>query len=84
MGTPTGNTATPGQRLRSLRGNLKATQIADMLGISKQHFSNLENGAKRPSVEVAARIEALLGMPAAAWAAPIAPHPPSEEPVNVR
>jgi len=43
--------------------------IADQLGISASYLSLLESGKKRPSLDLAFRIERLTGgaVPAASW-----------------
>jgi len=43
--------------------------IADQLGISTAYLSQLESGKKRPSLDLAFRIERLTGgaVPAASW-----------------
>ncbi len=54
-----------GELIRSLRvcdGHAQA-QIADELGVSKQHLSAIENGQKSVSIARAARFAEVLGYP---------------------
>lgn len=46
--------------LRKSSGKSQA-EIAEAIGISRAAYSNIENGKRRPSVEVAKRIAAALG-----------------------
>ena len=36
-------------------------EFAQVIGISQNHYSNIENGVRRPSAEVAKRIADVLG-----------------------
>lgn len=36
---------------------LKSNEMAKMLGLSKTAYSNLENGKKRPTIEIAYKIQ---------------------------
>ncbi|EJW14265.1 helix-turn-helix transcriptional regulator [Paenibacillus alvei] len=42
--------------------NLCQQQIADGVGISRQYYSNIENGKRPPSVALAKRIAAFLNV----------------------
>ncbi|MTH79396.1 helix-turn-helix domain-containing protein [Paracoccus aestuariivivens] len=48
---------------------LKRAVFADQLGIGRGYLSGLESGKKRPSLELAVRIERLTGgaVPVASW-----------------
>lgn len=46
--------------LRKSSGKSQA-EIAQIIGITRAAYSNIENGKRRPSVEVAKRIAAALG-----------------------
>lgn len=48
--------------LREIRGKkkLRQAQIADQAGISKNHYCNIENRKRRPSVPVAKKIARVL------------------------
>ena len=46
--------------LRKAAGKSQA-EVAEDIGISRAAYSNIENGKRRPSVEVAKRIAAVLG-----------------------
>jgi transcriptional regulator with XRE-family HTH domain len=48
---------------------LTQTAWADRIGVSRSYMSNLLNGKKRPSLEVAVRIERETGglIPASSW-----------------
>ncbi len=52
-----------------LRSGKTRTQFADELGIGRPFLSMLESGRKRPSLELAVRIERLTagGVPASSW-----------------
>lgn len=47
--------------LRTLRGNKSQKDIADACGITQQMYCLIELGERRPSVEVAKKIAAVLG-----------------------
>lgn len=47
-------------RMREAQGYTQYT-IADALGISRSHYSQIESGAKTPSLPIAIRIKKLLG-----------------------
>jgi transcriptional regulator with XRE-family HTH domain len=47
--------------------DLKAPALVERCGLSKSYASELLNGVKRPSLEVAVRIEREFGVPASAW-----------------
>ena len=47
--------------LIELRKGYSQTQIAEAVGISQQMYSAIELGERRPSVEVAKKIAAVLG-----------------------
>ena len=40
---------------------LSGAGLSALVGISQQHYNYIENGKRRPSVEVAKRIAAVLG-----------------------
>ncbi|MBQ6986786.1 MAG: helix-turn-helix transcriptional regulator [Oscillibacter sp.] len=46
--------------IRQKKG-LAGSDVSMMTGISHQHYNYIENGKRRPSVEVAKRIAAALG-----------------------
>lgn len=52
--------------LKELRKKNKKTQgqMAEAAGVTQQHYNYIENGERRPSVEVAKRIAEVLGF---AW-----------------
>lgn len=41
--------------------NMTQQQVGEKAGITQQHYNFIEAGARRPSVEVAKRIAAVLG-----------------------
>lgn len=43
-------------------------ELAELLGLTRPHFSQLINGVRRPGLDTAAKIEAQIGIPASAWA----------------
>ena len=43
------------------RGEKSQTDVANICGISQQMYSHIENGKRRPSVEVAKRLGDALG-----------------------
>lgn len=51
------------QLLKNLRIEASYSQksFAQLIGISQNHYSNIENGVRRPSPEVAKRIADVLG-----------------------
>lgn len=49
------------QWLRNLRGNKSQKDIAEACGITQQMYCWIELGERRPSVEVAKRIAAVMG-----------------------
>lgn len=51
---------TPLQRLRRAR-TLNQQQLANLVGISQQDISEIELGKVRPSIDIQARIAAILG-----------------------
>ncbi len=59
-----------GRKLREerIRKGLSQRQLAAQLGISNKHVSGLELGTRGVSVNLASRIEKLIGIPAVAWA----------------
>ncbi|MFN6976790.1 MAG: helix-turn-helix domain-containing protein [Gemmobacter sp.] len=71
----------------TLAAYIKATgttqgALAARLGVSDGYLSDLKSGKKRPSLDLAFRIEALTGgaVPASAWRQPPAlPVPPPED-----
>ena len=62
--------------LKTLRGKTKQTDVADAIGVTRAYYTQLESGARRPSLVVALRlarfynisVEALLPDLAAATA----------------
>lgn len=48
------------ETLRKAAGKSQA-EVAEDIGISRAAYSNIENGKRNPSVEVAKRIAAVLG-----------------------
>lgn len=64
------------------RSGKTRTQFANELGIGRPFLSMLESGKKRPSLELAVRIERLTGgqVPASSWVAPEPIFPPTSEP----
>ena len=48
------------ETLRKAAGKSQA-EVAEDIGISRAAYSNIENGKRRPSVEVAKRIATVLG-----------------------
>jgi putative transcriptional regulator len=44
------------EKLRALRGFKRQKDIADQIGISQNHYSQIENGTRIPSIEIATRI----------------------------
>lgn len=57
------------ERLVQWLGRTKQTQydLADSLGISQGQVSSIVTGRRKPSLDVAAKIERLAGIPAASW-----------------
>jgi len=55
-----------------IASGIKQSDLADRLGISQAFLSQLLNGRRTPSLELAVRIERLTGgaVPAASWVAP--------------
>lgn len=49
-----------------IKGNLSQMEVAKKCAISRQHYSFIENGDRRPSPEVAKRIAGVLGF-ASEW-----------------
>ncbi len=45
------------------KNNLTQHKVADMVGISTQHYNFIENRRRRPSPDVAKRIASILGFP---------------------
>lgn len=45
-----------------IRANLSQQKLADLLGISYQHMSNIECGHAKPSLELAVKISSLLNI----------------------
>lgn len=45
-------------------------EMADLLDLTRAHFSQLINGVRRPGLATAARIEERTGIPASSWAEP--------------
>lgn len=48
--------------VKAARGKRSQECIANQVGISQNHLSNIESGIRRPSVKVAKRIAAVLGI----------------------
>jgi transcriptional regulator with XRE-family HTH domain len=48
--------------LRDLRGIKRQREIASMLGISQNHYSQIENGVRKPSLELTNRIAQFFGV----------------------
>lgn len=42
--------------------------LAAQIGVSRPHLSRIRNGKRRPSIDVAAKLEAATGIPAASFA----------------
>ena len=53
-------------RLKIERGKLKvtATYVASMVGLSKSGYINIEAGRRKPSIDVAFRLERFFDIPA--------------------
>lgn len=51
--------------LRAIRHEHKLTEatVSSRAGISQQYYNLIENGKRRPSVEVAKKIASVLGFP---------------------
>lgn len=49
-------------RLRKLRDTKKQKEIAASIGISQNHYSQIENGIKTPSLELAIRLAQYHGV----------------------
>jgi len=47
--------------LVKLRGNRTHQQIADLAGVSRNYYTEIENGIKTPSVDVAQKLGIALG-----------------------
>lgn len=47
--------------------DLNAAELVDRLGVSRSYASELLRRLKRPSLDVAVRIEREFGVPASAW-----------------
>lgn len=43
-------------------------ELADVLGLTRAHFSQIINGVRRPGLATAATIEDKTGIPASSWA----------------
>jgi transcriptional regulator with XRE-family HTH domain len=50
------------EKLRNLRGVKKQKDIAARLGISQNHYSQIEGGTRSPSMEVATRLAQFFGV----------------------
>lgn len=59
------------------RSGKTRSQFAEELGVGRPYLSMLESGKKRPSLELAIRIERLTGgaVPASSWVDCLAPNP---------
>jgi len=53
---------------RSRRAGLTQAEIARQLGRNRSFISQLKSGIRRPTLDVAAQIEEMSGIPASAWA----------------
>jgi transcriptional regulator with XRE-family HTH domain len=42
-------------------------EMADLLDLTRAHFSQIINGVRRPGLDTAAKIEARTGIPASSW-----------------
>ena len=49
--------------LKKLRGDLSVRQASTLMGISKSHLSDIENGEREPSYTVGLRMAAYYGVP---------------------
>lgn len=60
------------ERLKSYRDKhcQNDYELADLLEMTRAHFSQLINGVRRPGLATAAKIEAVCGIPASSWAEP--------------
>jgi antitoxin component HigA of HigAB toxin-antitoxin module len=47
--------------------DLKASELQSEIGLSRSYASELLNGKRRPSLDIAVKIERRFGVPAAAW-----------------
>ena len=63
------NNNTAGDRLAAWLGRTKLTQydLADSLGVSQGQVSSIVTGRRKPSLDLAIKIERLAGIPASAW-----------------
>lgn len=42
--------------------------LSEQIGVSRPHVTRIRNGKRRPSIDVAAKLEAATGIPAASFA----------------
>lgn len=42
--------------------DLTQQEMADLIGISRQYYNDIENGKRKPSVSTAKKIEGVLGV----------------------
>lgn len=61
-------TAVEAMRDAMARRGLNQTDVGSLVGVSSSYVCHLLAARRRPSVEVAARIERELGVPAREWA----------------
>lgn len=61
---------TAAERLQAYltRNDLKQAEFARETGFSYPFVCQLLNGTRRPSLDIAAKLEGLTGIPASAWA----------------
>lgn len=50
-------------KLRKARGKRRAVEVADAIGISRQHLWLIENGRAKPSADTLVKLCALYGLP---------------------
>lgn len=64
MPDPTPSRYGPWEELRILRhrSNIRVIDLADAIGISRPHLSNLENGTRWPSDEIVLSLARALGV----------------------
>lgn len=43
------------------KNNMTQEEVSDRIGIARSSYTNIENGERRPSVETAKKIAAVLG-----------------------
>lgn len=49
------------------RNGRTAAEVAKMLGVTRPQVSHLQTGARKPSLALATRIQALTGIPVTSW-----------------